>query len=170
MTWEKKVPKSEFPKPGTNPELAPESLLPVGKVPAQRKLRSRRARSPKAPRILIIEENSSLRNVLVVLLESLGCDTNVAHGGRQALAMICREDFDVVVFDLGCSDIPPETVMSTIEQIRPDLVDRILAVTNDMADRAPSELIDRYRLPLIRASQVAQDINNQLKALLHYPH
>jgi DNA-binding NtrC family response regulator len=52
--------------------------------------------------VLIIEDEPSMRNVICVLLAGLGCAGDIAHDGRQALAMIEKESFDAVLLDLRC--------------------------------------------------------------------
>jgi CheY-like chemotaxis protein len=47
-------------------------------------------------KVLIVEDEPSIRNVLYVLLAGLGCDGEVANDTKQALFMIRKEQFDAV--------------------------------------------------------------------------
>jgi len=57
-----------------------------------------------------------------------------------------RKVFDAVVIDLGPSEAEAEKVILGIEQIRPSLVGRILALNSRDTDRAMLELIERHDL------------------------
>jgi len=58
------------------------------------------ASSPPRRKVLIIEDEPSIRNVLYVLLAGVGCDGDVAHDTNQALSMIRQDQFDAVLLDL----------------------------------------------------------------------
>lgn len=128
--------------------------------------------SPNSPRrrVLIIEDEPAIRNILYVLLAGLGCEGDVAHSGRQALAMVGRESFDAVLLDIRCSDIPAEQVVAQIREIRPSLIGRVLIITGEVADPATLELLERYCLPHIPRHRVMHDMWNRLRAVLGISH
>ncbi|MBI3268610.1 MAG: response regulator [Planctomycetes bacterium] len=51
-------------------------------------------------RILIIDDDANLRDILVVSLEEEGYETVSAENGAAAIAILEREAFDVVLVDL----------------------------------------------------------------------
>lgn len=67
------------------------------------------------PRVLLVEDAPDIREVFTRLLEVEGAEVFATGSGRDAAAVAAREDFDVVVTDLGLPDIPGELV---IRQIR----------------------------------------------------
>jgi len=85
-------------------------------------------------RVLIIEDEPSIRNVLYALLAGLDCDSSVATNDRQALAMISRENYDAVLLDMRCSKAPADQVVSQIKEIRPSLLGRVLGITSQVSD------------------------------------
>ena len=125
----------------------------VGKDPARR-------------RVLIIEDEPTIRNVLYVLLAALGCEGDVAYSGQQALAMISHQKFDAVLLDLRCSNAPVEHMVSQIKEIRPSLLGRVLVITGEVTDPQAMELIERHLLPCVRASRLMSDLWGQLRGLL----
>lgn len=64
------------------------------------------ARNPSRRKVLIIEDEPSIRNVLYVLLAGLGCDGDVAHGTQEALTMLTKDRFDAVLLDLRAAHLP----------------------------------------------------------------
>ena len=116
-------------------------------------------------KVLIIEDEPSIRNVLFVLLAGFGCDGDVAHDGRQALAMIQKESFEAVLLDLRSSHLPPEEMVSSIVELRPSLVGRVLVIVGEVADPKTVEMLTRCALPHITRSHVSSDLWARLRAL-----
>lgn len=122
--------------------------------------------SPERRKVLIIEDEPTIRNVLYVLVAGLGCEGDVAYSGQQALAMVSRESFDAVLLDLRCSNLAAEQVVCEIKEIRPNLVGRVLVITGEVSDPQTMELIERYCLPHVSRSRLMQDLWGRLRALL----
>ena len=58
------------------------------------------APNPPRRKVLIIEDEPSIRNVLYVLLAGIGCDSDAAYDTHMALSMIRQDRFDAVLLDL----------------------------------------------------------------------
>jgi len=117
-------------------------------------------------KVLLIEGEPAVGEVLRVMLSRLGCRGEVATNGQQALAMVSRKDFDAVLLDLRSSSLPPEDVVSGIHEIRPSLVGRVLVITGEVDDLQTFELVERYFLLQIRRSRLFNDLVGRLRALL----
>jgi len=116
--------------------------------------------------VLIVEGEPSIRNVLYVLLAGLGCEGDIAHTGRQALAMIEKESFDAVLLDLRCSEMPAGEMVSAIRELRPNLVGRVLVITGEVSDPQAMEMIKKNCWPCIPRQRVMQELWGRLRALL----
>jgi len=116
-------------------------------------------------RVLIIEDEPSIRNVLYVLLASIGCDAETATNGAQALAMVQREQFDALLLDLRCSDLEPEMVLSNVYRIRPSLIGRVLVVAAEVADEKALELFARNFRVHVRRDQL-DEVKGVMRAML----
>ncbi len=117
-------------------------------------------------KVLIIEDEPSIRNVLFVLLAGLGCEGDVAYNGQQALSMISRESFDAVLLDLRCNNVGAEEVVSQIKEVRPSLVGRVLVITGEVTDQQTMETLDRYLLPHIPRNRLMPELWGKLRNLL----
>jgi DNA-binding response OmpR family regulator len=104
--------------------------------------------------------------VLYVLLAGLGCEGDIAHTGRQALAMIEKESFDAVLLDLRCSEMPAGEMVSAIRELRPNLVGRVLVITGEVSDPQAMEMIKKNCWPCIPRQRVMQELWGRLRALL----
>lgn len=78
--------------------------------------------------ILLIEDAADIRDAFTVLLRSEGADVAATSSGREAVASLAGQRYDVVLTDLGLPDIPGDVlireILSNTSQ-RP----RIVAVT-----------------------------------------
>ncbi len=116
-------------------------------------------------KVLIVEEESSIRNLIYTLLSRLGCDSDVAYSGQQALAMISRQPFDAVLLDLRCSDLTPERVVSGILEIRPSLMGRVLVITGEVTDQDTINLIEHKCLLHVPRHHLVYELWNKLRTL-----
>ncbi len=126
------------------------------------------APSPPRRKVLIIEDEPSIRNVLYVLLAGLGCDGDVAHDGDQALSMIRQDQFDAVLLDLRSAPLPQ--MVSAITELRPSLVGRVLVITGEVSDPSTIEMLERYAVPHVPRSRVSSDLWGRLRSLLGSAH
>lgn len=122
--------------------------------------------TPPRRKVLIVEDEPSIRNVLYVLLAGLGCDGDVAHDTQQALTMIRKHRFDAVLLDLRSAHLPPDQMVSTITELRPSLVGRVLVITGEVSDPHTLELLERSAVPHISRNRVAADLWGRMSALL----
>ncbi len=56
-------------------------------------------------RILVVDDEEHVRDLLRDILEKEGCEAIVAEGGRQALSLFDNGDFDAVFTDVGMPDM-----------------------------------------------------------------
>jgi two-component system, chemotaxis family, CheB/CheR fusion protein len=65
----------------------------------------------KGVRILVVEDAPDIREVFTLLLRAEGAHVEAAANGREALELGLRDDFDVVLSDLGLPDIPGDVLI-----------------------------------------------------------
>ena len=126
------------------------------------------APNPMRRKVLIIEDEPSIRNVLYVLLAGLGCDGDVAHDTREALPMLDQNRFDAVLLDLRSSHLPPKEMVSAITEVRPSLMGRVLVITGEVSDPETLEMFERCAVPHVTRSRVTSDLWGRLRALLGF--
>lgn len=116
-------------------------------------------------KVLVIEDESSIRNTIYILLGALKCDGEVAYSGQQALGMISRESYDAVLLDLRAAEFPPDEVVSKIQQICPNLVGRILFITGEVSSPETLEMIERNCVPCVRRGHLMAELWDRLRVL-----
>ena len=107
--------------------------------------------SAQRRKILLVGAQQSIQGLISTFLVSMGWTCTVVHNQAEIAAILQRDVFDALVIDLGNSEGEAEKAILTIEQIRPSLVGRILALNSQGADRQMLELIERH--DLIQLSQ-----------------
>ena len=128
------------------------------------------APSPPHRKVLIIEDEPSIRNVLYVLVAGLGYDVDAASDAQQALSMIGRDQFDAVLLDLRASQLPAEQMVCAITELRPSLVGRVLVITGEVADPDTLAMLERCALPHVPRSRVVSELWDHLRTLLGLAH
>lgn len=72
-------------------------------------------RSAEAEKILIIEDEKKISDIVKSYLERDGFNVTVAETGREALKLI-KDKFDLIILDLKLPDIDGEEICSTIRK------------------------------------------------------
>jgi two-component system response regulator PilR (NtrC family) len=121
---------------------------------------------PARRKVLVVEDEPSIRNVLYVLLAGLGCDGDVASDSERALTMIREDRFDAVLLDLRSSRLPPEEFVSAITELRPSLLGRVLVITGEVSDTKTLEMLERRALPHVPRSRVKSDLWRTMRLVL----
>ena len=83
---------------------------------------SARSETGHRPRILIVEDESSLREMLRIVLRRDGYDVLTADSGRAAIALLQRERIDLLVSDIRLSDITGVDVLKAAREIDREIV------------------------------------------------
>jgi signal transduction histidine kinase len=98
--------------------------------------------SPTAPcgneRILVVEDNASVRNAAVGILRSLGYDVEHAESARAALASLEQKSFDVLFTDVVMPEMNGVALAAEVRQCYPELA--ILFTSGFSSKLSPAEL------------------------------
>jgi len=70
-------------------------------------------------KLLVIDDEEGIRNLLEILLRRKGYDVVLADGGRKGLDLLRREHPDVVVLDLKMPEMDGITVLREIHSFDP---------------------------------------------------
>lgn len=117
-------------------------------------------------RVLIVEDEPSIRNIIYVLLAELDCDSEIAYSGKQALGMISRSSFDAVLLDIRSAESPPEEMVSQIKKIRPSLVGRVLIITGEVSDPRIMEWLESHSMAHLPGNRLMQDLWGRMRTVL----
>ncbi len=68
----------------------------------------------EATRILLVEDAKDIRDVFSMLLRAEGAEVIATGSGLEAAAIANREEFDLLLTDLGLPDIPGDMVIRQV--------------------------------------------------------
>ncbi|HVG55216.1 MAG TPA: sigma-54 dependent transcriptional regulator [Vicinamibacterales bacterium] len=78
--------------------------------------------TPARPRILIVDDEPSMRDMLRIVLRRDGFDVLVAENGREALGVIAKERVDLLLSDIRMADISGVDVLRAAKQTNRDII------------------------------------------------
>jgi twitching motility two-component system response regulator PilG len=98
-------------------DTVPVTLRPVALRPAtlQPEAKERRA-DPVAPRILVVDDSSTVRRLVALALGRFGCDVITASGGMEALGVLSHATPDLVLLDVGLPNLDGHQICRAIKR------------------------------------------------------
>ncbi|MEX0821494.1 MAG: ATP-binding protein [Rhodothermales bacterium] len=139
-----------------------EIILPQAEGSGQEHISDPEERPSETARILIVDDEEMVRNILVKLLSLKGHDVVSVGSASEALATLDGEVFDIVFTDLGMPEMNGRQLAHAIRQQFSDLP--IVLLTGDTETGEPGEDVD---VVLSKPFKVAQ-LQNTIQQLL--PH
>jgi two-component system response regulator PilR (NtrC family) len=75
-----------------------------------------------ASRILVVDDERSMREMLGILLRRDGHDITIAESGRDAIALLEKQAFDLVVSDVKMPDVSGVEVIRAAREVNPAVI------------------------------------------------
>jgi len=91
------------------------------------------------PKILLVDDNAVVRDMLVDLVGSLGYVADAASGGTEALALFDRNRYDIVLTDLLMPGMSGWEVLAAVRQRDPRMPVVIITGTPAVGDPRASQ-------------------------------
>ena len=107
------------------------------------------AAASQAIRVLVIDDEPSLRKLCQRLIVSMGHVCSVATDSATALALASADDFDLVLCDYRLASETADAVIGGFAEHAPHLIARTVIATGATTDTGVVDLIARYGLQLI---------------------
>jgi two-component system response regulator PilR (NtrC family) len=73
-------------------------------------------------RVLVVDDERSMRDLLAIMLKQEGHDVAVVEGGAQAIETLSREVFDLVITDLRMREVDGLAVLRAAKELSPETV------------------------------------------------
>jgi two-component system NtrC family sensor kinase len=117
-------------------------------------------------RVLVVDDEEPVANLLARLLRELGHQPTVVNGGSEALELIAREQFDLILSDVKMPGMSGFELHQTIRQTNPELAARLVFVTGDMLSAATQARIAQSGNPYIAKPFAIERLETLVRALL----
>ena len=82
--------------------------------------------APRRARVLVVDDEESVRITTAAILEQEGYEVATASDGREALEMAARTHYDLVLTDLRMDDMDGSTLIHELQQRHPSVVTIVL--------------------------------------------
>lgn len=95
----------------------------------------------RAPRVLVIDDEPDIRDLIAVILSSVGYEVSTAENGAVAVERAKREAFDLAITDLRMPGMSGIDTMAALKRIDPNLLVIVVSgyVSDEAAQRACAE-------------------------------
>lgn len=109
-------------------------------------------------RILIVDDEFSVRNVLMLSLQHLGYDVQVAASGPEALELYEANEkgFDLVILDMLMPQLPGEKVFARLKEL--DAAVRVLLISGFASQEAVRSVLSSGGLGFIQKPFTIEDL------------
>ncbi|HKW90257.1 MAG TPA: response regulator [Methylomirabilota bacterium] len=118
------------------------------------------------PRILVIEDEATLRDLITRILERLGYGVDTAADGFAAIPLIGQHDYDVVLSDLRMPQMDGPTLYREIQRIYPEVASRIVFMSahTNLEEYVP--FIREVRAPILGKPFDMKELRETLARML----
>jgi signal transduction histidine kinase/ActR/RegA family two-component response regulator len=135
-------------------EPAP-AVEPLGSTPPARQAR-----------ILVIEDEPSLRAILADLLSGLGHQVDEAGSGQAAMTRLERDTYDLVTLDLKLPDRDGKELWEWLRERDPGLAGRVVFVTGDTMSAETQRFLQEAGRPVLSKPLSIDQIMRMIGAML----
>jgi two-component system NtrC family sensor kinase len=97
--------------------------------------------TPTGLRLLIVDDEPDIADLLEAILAGSGYNIQKASNGIDGLQLLTNEDFDAVVSDMLMPGLDGRALYYHVQQIKPDLAKRMIFVTGDTLNSTTREFL-----------------------------
>jgi len=118
------------------------------------------ARAPELPpgRILVVDDEEATLHLLNELLAQHGQEVDVAREGAEALEKLAHTQYDVILCDMRMPGVSGDDLYTHIKQRWPELVERIVFLTGDMASASTRAFLKQTGRPVVEKPFEVMDL------------
>lgn len=126
-------------------------------------------------RVLVVDDDEAIRDVLCQYMQTIGLDAVCAASGEEGLKAFTKDHFDIVISDIKMAQMDGLTLLNEVKQIDPDVVFIVITgypsietVLEAMKQGAVDYLVKPFQFQEIKIkierALAEKDMNSQLKS------
>ncbi|HKV48105.1 MAG TPA: ATP-binding protein [Candidatus Acidoferrales bacterium] len=121
---------------------------------------------PQRGRILIVEDEPTVAQLLVDVLSEEGHEAEATVDGRDGLSRISRKDYDMVICDLRMPRLDGRAFYEALANTNSALRNRILFITGDTIARGTQEFLRSTGMPHLSKPFLVEEVKMSVRRLL----
>jgi PAS domain S-box-containing protein len=104
---------------------------------------------PAPSRVLVVDDEAVILDLLADLLESRGVTVETASSGREALQKLRTAEFDAVLLDMKMPGMSGREVYETLGRVDPRMQRRVVFATGDMVTPETRRFLEEVGSPVL---------------------
>jgi PAS domain S-box-containing protein len=117
-------------------------------------------------RILVVDDEPEIGDLLTDLLEGDGHETASASSGREALEWLSGREVDLIISDLRMPDMDGPTLYRALAERRPELLTRLVFITGDTLAADITGFLSETGAKVIEKPLDPPEVSRKVQALL----
>jgi PAS domain S-box-containing protein len=122
-------------EPGRGAKFVVTLPITKGAEPSDEKTKARVKTPPGSRAVLVVEDEASLRDLLVDALTEGGFFVEAALTGEEAIQLVEKRKFDAVISDIKMPGIGGRELYLYIQKHHPEIAEKIVFITGDVLSR-----------------------------------
>jgi signal transduction histidine kinase/CheY-like chemotaxis protein len=108
--------------------------------------------------ILVVDDEAAVAELIARLLREQRCIVDVCHDGTQALDLLSRVAYDLIICDVRMPGMSGDELFVELKQRAPHLARRVLFVSGDTASRSTRDFFERSGVGYIEKPFTASEL------------
>ena len=119
-----------------------------------------------APRVLVLDDNTMLTQMLGSMLDIYGYQAATANAGEEALELLAYDRFDVILSDLRMPGMDGQEFYRRAIAEHPELAHRIVFLTGYSVGNGTRKFLEATACPLLTKPCSLQTVQEMIAGLL----
>ena len=119
--------------------------------------------------VLVVEDEDPLRDLVTEVMRGLGHQVVEATTGQEALSLLEKQTYDLVMLDLRLPDIDGQAVWQRAIAPHPRLVRRVVFMTGDIMSADTREFLDETGRPCLMKPFTIEQVGRVIREVLTAP-
>ena len=120
----------------------------------------------KVPRVLVVEDETTVANLIADVLRDEGMHVDVLLDGRRALEAAHSACYDLAICDLKMPEMDGRVFYGRLQQEENPLREHILFVTGDVLAQHTHDFLERNRLPHLAKPFRVEELSEAVRRML----
>ena len=117
-------------------------------------------------RVLVVDDEEGILEMLTVLLEQLGFKVDTASNGELALHHSSRDRYDAVFCDWKMPGLSGQQVYERMRATQPAVAERLIFVTGDVASESTRNFFESEQRPFVAKPFTLRELRESLRSVL----